>query len=246
MSTGTARPTRGRILDAAASLLVTSGIESVSIRDVCDAAGVTAPAVYHHFGDKKGLFEAVVAEGFERYLTEKRQRKPSADPVADLRRGWDGHVEFGRTHPAFYALMYGTAQAEPHPAAREGEQILLTLVQRVAETGRLRMPPEQAAPTIHAATVGTTLILIANPDAPGVAGLSERLREAVLDAVVITDAPRRDGDLLPAQAEALLVTLTARAGQVPLTDGELAIFLELLDKLVRTPATRSRQGRRRS
>ena len=41
-------------------------------------------------------------------------------PVDDLRRGWDLHVEFGPTHPSFYALMYGAAR--PGAAVEAAEQ----------------------------------------------------------------------------------------------------------------------------
>ena len=60
--------TRERILRAAARLLAESGGAPVSTRAVCAAAGVGAPTLYHHFGDKEGLLDAVVTYGFERYL----------------------------------------------------------------------------------------------------------------------------------------------------------------------------------
>ena len=50
---------RTRILETAAGLLAQSADADVSTRAVCDAAGVTAPTLYHHFGDKDGLLAAV-------------------------------------------------------------------------------------------------------------------------------------------------------------------------------------------
>ncbi|MFI6094413.1 TetR/AcrR family transcriptional regulator [Lentzea sp. NPDC051213] len=209
---------RRRILDAATEL----GVDA-SIRDVCAAAGVTPPTVYHYFGDKKGLLDAVVAEGFERYLAEKRERAESADPVEDLRRGWNGHVEFGLRNPALYGLMYGGARTAPHPAAAEGERILRRIVTRIGEAGLLRMPVDDAVQTIHAATVGTTILLITSPGLPG---LSERTREAVLGSVLV--ATRAESDLATA-ADTLLVLLAGT--DAPLTPGELAILRELLVRL---------------
>jgi AcrR family transcriptional regulator len=223
---------RERILAAAATLVGEVGIEGTSIRDVCTAAGVTPPTVYHYFGDKRGLLDAVVADGFERYLAEKRRRRPSADPVEDLRRGWHGHVEFGLRNPAFYGLMYGGVRTGRHPAALEGERILRRIVERIAEAGLLRVTVDEAVQTIHAATVGTTILLIGDPDAPGAEGLSERNREAVLDAV-LTTRPDADHTGLPAEAEKL-VALVAQAPDAPLTHGERGILLELLAKLARS------------
>ncbi|MBP2336108.1 AcrR family transcriptional regulator [Saccharothrix coeruleofusca] len=229
MSSTNRRSTRQLILDVTAELLERLGAEVVSIRDVCQAAEVTAPTVYHHFGDKKGLFEAVATEGFDRYLANKRSHGPSEDPMEDLRRGWQNHVEFGLAHPAFYGLMFGAGRTTRHPAAKEGDEILQAILARLAEQGRLRVLPEQAARTIHAAAVGTTSLLISDPGAPGNEGLSDRTRDAVF-AAVTTQEPAA-GDPLGEQARTLLATLAARHGEVPLTPGELGIFLELLRKL---------------
>lgn len=38
------------------------GYEATSVGAICSAAGVTTGALYHHFGDKKGLFAAVAEE----------------------------------------------------------------------------------------------------------------------------------------------------------------------------------------
>src|SRR5918997_166322 len=96
---------RARILAAAARLIAEAGRDAATTRAVAAAAGVQAPTLYRLFGDKQGLLDAVTAYGFERYLAEKKTLVPSDDPVADLKRGWDNHVEFGLTHPAFYVLM---------------------------------------------------------------------------------------------------------------------------------------------
>ncbi|MEU5879092.1 TetR/AcrR family transcriptional regulator [Spirillospora sp. NPDC047279] len=178
--------TRDRILRAAARLLAESGGEPVSTRAICNAAGVGAPTLYHHFGDKEGLFDAVASRGFEDYLAEKRAQPGTGDPVEDLRRGWDLHVDFGVTHPAIYTLMYGGTRTPS--ATKEAHTILLGLLEAVARAGRLRVPVETAAGMVHAAGMGVTLSLIANPEpsadaGPDGGGVSARTREAVLAAI---------------------------------------------------------------
>src|ERR687893_575207 len=181
---------RERILTAAADLLACGGRDAVSTRAIAAAAGVQAPTLYRLFGDKMGLLDAVTAYGFERYLAEKKTLVPSDDPVADLQRGWDNHVEFGLTHPAFYVLMYGVAQPERRPAAaQEAYRMLLGLLERVAAAGRLRMPPDAAARLIHATNTGVTLSLISTPVHERDADLSSRAREAILTATTTNDAP---------------------------------------------------------
>lgn len=101
-----AMSTRARILEVAARLVAESPNGDVSTRAVCDAAQVGAPALYRYFGDKEGLLSAVVDYGFDRYLETKRQRAPENDPIEDLRKGWDSHVEFALDNPNLYRLMY--------------------------------------------------------------------------------------------------------------------------------------------
>lgn len=222
--------TRQQILDATAVLLERAGVEEVSIRDVCQAAGITAPTVYHHFGDKKALFAAVADEGFERYLRTKLDRALSDDPLVDLRHGWDDHVGFGLDHPAFYRLMYGTPTTDKQPSEQKAYLMLLDIVHRLARAGRLRMPPEQAATVIRTGAVGTALALITSPQGTATADLAERMREAVFAAVLHLDTPPRARSAVPELAGTLLATLSTRpTGE--LTPGELAILLELLGKL---------------
>ena len=65
-------PPKTRLLRAAAELLANSAGGAVSTRQITQLAGVTAPTLYHHFGDKEGLFDAVVAAGFEEYVAGER------------------------------------------------------------------------------------------------------------------------------------------------------------------------------
>ena|ERR1700731_4855215 len=67
---------RTRILETAAGLLAQSADADVSTRAVCDAAGVTAPTLYHHFGDKDGLLAAVVDFGWAAFLRPSAPSRP--------------------------------------------------------------------------------------------------------------------------------------------------------------------------
>ena len=52
--------TREHVLSTAAQLFAERGFANVSIRDICDEAGVTAPTIYHYFGNKDRLFQAAI------------------------------------------------------------------------------------------------------------------------------------------------------------------------------------------
>ena len=54
--------TRAKLLAAARRAFGTVGYAQASMDDFTAGAGLTRGALYHHFGDKKGLLEAVIAE----------------------------------------------------------------------------------------------------------------------------------------------------------------------------------------
>lgn len=59
------RNSRNAILGAARDLFTRKGFANTSVREICQNAEVTAPSLYYHFGDKKGLFQGVVAESVD-------------------------------------------------------------------------------------------------------------------------------------------------------------------------------------
>jgi AcrR family transcriptional regulator len=148
---------RRNVPSASAELLASGGRDAVSTRAVCAAAGVQTPTIYRHFGDMRGLLDAAASRRFENYLQVKRTRPREPDPVNDLRRGWDLHVEFGLTNPGVYALLYGDPRPDDRPAAvREGDAILRGLVERIAKAGRLRVDVDRAVQMLHSACRGVT------------------------------------------------------------------------------------------
>jgi AcrR family transcriptional regulator len=54
--------TRAKLLGAARRAFGSVGYADASMDDFTAAAGLTRGALYHHFGDKKGLLQAVIAE----------------------------------------------------------------------------------------------------------------------------------------------------------------------------------------
>lgn len=54
--------TRGKLISAARHAFATKGYADASMDDFTAEAGLTRGALYHHFGDKKGLMLAVVGE----------------------------------------------------------------------------------------------------------------------------------------------------------------------------------------
>ena len=181
------RDTRRALLDAAAEVIERRGVEAASTREIYTLAGVKAPTLYHHFGDKQGLMDAVVTDAFERYLAQKRALRPTSDPAASIRQGWDAHVAFARANPAIYRLMWPMGDADPPPAAAESAEDLLRGFAELGRRGALRpgVTARHATRTLAAALRGVTAAITRDPADRGNAKLSATIRDAVIDALIM-------------------------------------------------------------
>ncbi|MDD3059302.1 MAG: helix-turn-helix domain containing protein, partial [Sphaerochaeta sp.] len=53
--------TREHILLQALRLFAKKGYEAIGVAAICEAAGITKPTMYYHFGSKRGLLEALIS-----------------------------------------------------------------------------------------------------------------------------------------------------------------------------------------
>jgi AcrR family transcriptional regulator len=220
---------KDRLLLAAAQLLDDAQGRSVSTRAICERAHVQAPTLYHHFGSKQGLLDAVVNFGFTQYVRTTDKTEPNVDPVQQIRDGWDRHVSYGLQYPAFYALLYGQIKpGEPCTLTSSSEEMLLGLLTPVARQGRLRTTPAEAARQIAAANSGVTLSLIAQPEEARDLAMSQQVRESVL-AGLLTDEPAGKPSTVSALAVALSTALDSQAAE--LTATEQSMLREWLSRL---------------
>ena len=175
--------TEDQILTAAALLLEKDGVEAVTTRAVCQAAGVTAPTLYHHFGDKDGLLRAVVAQGVNAFMAQKRANRQTADAVADLRRGWDGWIAFALERPKLFRLMIESTRSDPS-ASQEAFVIMRGIVERLATESRLTTDVDTAARTISAASNGVLTLFMQGTPAAEIKPSSELLFDALIGKLV--------------------------------------------------------------
>jgi len=222
---------RDRLLLAATELLDEAAGGPVSTREITERAGVRAPTLYHHFGSKQALLDAVVSHGFKEFLSSRRAGSDGNDPLEDVRAGWDSHVAFGLEFPGAYAHIYGNVKpGVPCGVTEDVHAHLLRALQPAASQGRLLVSAAEAATRILAACSGVTLTLIQQPAGERDLGLSERMRESVLDS--ISDAAETSPPNAPAARQALeSVAAAIDAAGSPLTIGERTLMRELLARL---------------
>lgn len=81
--------TRAKLIAAGRQAFATLGYAEASMDDFTAAAGLTRGALYHHFGDKKGLFEAVVNQ-IDGEMNERLKERAAKAPSR-----WESFVEEG-------------------------------------------------------------------------------------------------------------------------------------------------------
>lgn len=223
--------TRGQLLAAAATLISDAPGQDIPLRAICDRVGVKLPTLYHYFGSKEGLLDAVIDHGFDTYIALKKSAESTGDPIEDLRNGWDTHVQFGLDNAGFYALMYGQVTPRRRPSAAAGPYAaLLDLCQTAEAQGRLAVTAERAADHVLATNVGVTLFLITSeqPDLE----LSSHVREATLGA--ITGVTRADGNADPRATHANQLLHTLANADEQLGQAEVALLRKWLKSLTTT------------
>jgi TetR/AcrR family transcriptional regulator len=125
---------RSGILATALRLFSDRGYEAVGIAELCEASSVAKPTLYHYFGSKRGLLDAVVAHKGGAFATSVREAavyRPGdkARGVPDgLERIASVFARFAKAEPDFARLRLALAFAPP---SSEGWQAASSLNQAV-------------------------------------------------------------------------------------------------------------------
>jgi AcrR family transcriptional regulator len=137
------RGTRERILKEALGLFASKGYDATSVREICAAAGVTKPTLYHFFGSKEGLYRALVDESLDRFRLELAEVLGQPGTTQDrIRRLARGYLETVRREAQlmrfFFALMHGRPSAAPPTEFARFSEDMTQAVARVIDDGVAR------------------------------------------------------------------------------------------------------------
>jgi len=186
--------TRRTILDAAERVLVEVGYAGFSIRKLVQRCGYTAPTLYHYFGDKPGLIDALLEERMRLLVTELEQVPRTPDRVENFRASCLAFGRFGIRNPTHYQLLTQRRENDaPPPAAAEQARLLLERpLDDLATHGMIRGGALEAArQSIWAQLHGVIALPTVRPDIDWQQDLLEQSVEAMIRAWIRPD-PRDD------------------------------------------------------
>ena len=175
------------ILRAAAEVLERGGVEALTTRAVCDAAGVKSPTLYHYFGGKDGLAAALARRGMMQFMAKKRGVQQGDDPMQQLRDGWNVAIDFALRHPALHALYTQQLRTQPELAA-DAFALMRSNVQRLVDRGVFKGGVDEASRAIWAASSGVLAMVSAGHKRREVEATGDTLFEAVVTHLGATAA----------------------------------------------------------
>src|ERR1700735_4449743 len=98
---------RAAILTEAARLVAERGADRLSLRELAREAGASHAAPAHHFTDRRGLFTALAAQGFELLAAALAEARPRFLDAALA------YVRFAIEHPGHYRVMFDKSLLDP-------------------------------------------------------------------------------------------------------------------------------------
>jgi AcrR family transcriptional regulator len=188
-----ARPSQRQVLlDAAVELHADGGSRGTSLASIAERAGVTAPAITHHFGSKRGLLLAIVDELDRRDAEVLAPRGGTGLERLDSLRGWTRAVtaDARSTRLAqLRAVLACEALDHDYPARDrliERNRRLRDTIRRVLEAGqsdgsiRVDLDADELAIEIIAAFQGCQLQWLLEPDAVDLVAVVDRYVDRLL------------------------------------------------------------------
>jgi AcrR family transcriptional regulator len=187
---------RSALLQHAARILRTDGLEALTLRAVARATGVSQAAPYRHFADRRALMAAIAADGFR----ELNRAMGEAMAQSGGRAGFKGvavaYVRFAQANPALYHVMFGPEVAntadlpELRGAARSALGFVQSGLEQLQHVGLVR-PGDAATMAVACwAALHGLVSLILDGQAESVTPDIDALVEATAELVMFGLAPR--------------------------------------------------------
>lgn len=111
---------RASLLECALHLFAERGYDAVGVQEICNAAGVTKPTLYHYFGSKRGLFEALLMERHAPFVAQLGyEAEYTGDLPKALERVTGACFRFAESEPTLARMVLALWFASPMSEATE-------------------------------------------------------------------------------------------------------------------------------
>ncbi len=127
--------TREAIVSAAEAIIEMQGVDALNMRDVAERIDYSASNLYEYFSSKDELLETVVKEALARLIMHVRHISSGLSVRERLQAYGHAYLEFARTHPELYLLIFGRKGASTKHLEETPYDLLQQIVQEGIVTG---------------------------------------------------------------------------------------------------------------
>jgi AcrR family transcriptional regulator len=179
-----------RILNKALELFSTKGYDATSVREICEAAEITKPTLYHFYGSKEGVYQALVEGALQEYKQRLvGQVETPGSPQERLKAIARDYFAFAKERRELvrflFALIHNPPSSAPvtdFPRFYEGVVALVSgVVERGIAEGTLRPGPTDVRMLVFMGALGESLcgyLITGKPE------LTPELADRLVDTIV--------------------------------------------------------------
>jgi len=181
-----------RILKKALELFSDKGYDATSVREICEAAGITKPTLYHFYGSKEGVYRAIVEGSLVRFQADMIQALSGAGSLRErLVCMAQAYVEATRREPDLarfvLALIHNSPRSAPATDLQGFYQGILDALAAALDgavaSGELRPGRTDVRLLVFMGALGEAMhghLLVGRPDLTP--ALAETLVETILES----------------------------------------------------------------
>ncbi|WP_343612856.1 TetR/AcrR family transcriptional regulator [Novosphingobium sp.] len=142
---------RAALIEQGMALLAQRDADSLSLREVARAAGVSATSVYRHFPDKEALFTALAMEGLAQLgAAQKAAGAAAGGGKQALAATGRAYVRFALANPALFRLIFASPALEASKASGRLDSEAFMLLQANAAAQAAKDGGETGVRTLQA------------------------------------------------------------------------------------------------
>jgi AcrR family transcriptional regulator len=179
-----------RILNKALELFSTKGYDATSVREICEAAEITKPTLYHFYGSKEGVYRALVEGALQEYKERLvRQVDAPGSPRERLKAIARDYFAFARERRELvrfiFALVHNPSSSAPVTDFSHFYStvvgLIASVVERGVEEGSLRPGPADLRMLVFMGALGESLcgyLITGTPE------ITPELADRLVDAIV--------------------------------------------------------------
>lgn len=98
---------KNAILDQALDIIVTQGLDDLTMRNLAGRLKMTAPNIYNYYSGKDEIYLSLVVKGFEMlHAVLKEDHDSATDKKARARAMIEAYIRFGIDHSRYYDIMF--------------------------------------------------------------------------------------------------------------------------------------------